>query len=351
MDDFPILICPSHPNLRVNQSPEDTIKYSQKWIDVINTEIGVFETISVKELIRESGGIFPGIEKVFSLVKEGEIREPLSSFEDFKPNASIVTFNNLTTRTNFISTIKDLLSVLREAFGCPVDIEFASDGEKLYLLQCRPQSRDTQQAAVKIPQNISSKDLIFSSDKFVNNGAVEGIEYIIYVDAAGYSSLPTVTAMQGVGETIGTLNRILKRKSFILIGPGRWGSKGDIKLGVPVTYSDINKTAMLIEVAREKDGYVPELSFGTHFFQDLVEAGIKYLPLYPGNESNVFNEAFFAGNRNNLTNLIPEAQKFEHVIKVIRGDDIERGVRFKILMDSESSRSAAFISRENGVKN
>jgi len=262
-----------------------------------------------------------------------------------------VTFNNLTSRTNFISTIKDLLAVLREAFGCPVDIEFASDGEKLYLLQCRPQSRDTQQAAVKIPQNISKKDLIFSSDKFVNNGAVEGIEYIVYVDAVAYSSLPTVSAMQQVGETIGALNRILKKKSFILIGPGRWGSKGDIKLGVPVTYSDINKTAMLIEVAREKDGYVPELSFGTHFFQDLVEAGIKYLPLYPGNESNVFNEAFFTANRNCLTSLIPEAQKFEHVIKVIRGDDIDKGVRFTILMDSDSSRSAAFISKDRITKN
>ena len=65
------------------------------------------------------------------------------------------------------------------------------------------------------------------------------------------------------------------------MGPGRWGSRGDIKLGVRVTYSDINNAAMIIEVARKKGNYVPDVSFGTHFFQDLVESGIRYLPLYP----------------------------------------------------------------------
>ena len=65
------------------------------------------------------------------------------------------------------------------------------------------------------------------------------------------------------------------------MGPGRWGSRGDIRLGVPVTYADISNAAVLIEIARQKGGYVPDLSFGTHFFQDLVESNIRYLPLYP----------------------------------------------------------------------
>ena len=87
--------------------------------------------------------------------------------------------------------------------------------------------------------------------------------------------------MRDVGRAVGRLNKLLPKRQFILIGPGRWGSRGDIRLGVPVTYSEINNTAMLIEVARQKGNYLPELSFGTHFFQDLVEASIRYLPLYP----------------------------------------------------------------------
>ena len=81
------------------------------------------------------------------------------------------------------------------------------------------------------------------------------------------------------------------------MGPGRWGSRGDIKLGVPVAYSDINKTAMLIEIAVKQSKYEPELSFGTHFFQDLVEENIKYLPLYPEDNDIIFNMSFFRGSK------------------------------------------------------
>ena len=90
------------------------------------------------------------------------------------------------------------------------------------------------------------------------------------------------------------------------MGPGRWGSRGDIKLGVPVTYSDINNSAMLIEVARQKGNYLPDLSFGTHFFQDLVEASIRYLPLYPDDPKTAFQEDFLRGSHSVLEELLPE---------------------------------------------
>ena len=77
------------------------------------------------------------------------------------------------------------------------------------------------------------------------------------------------------------------------MGPGRWGSRGDIKLGVNVTYSDINNTTALVEIALKHGDYVPELSFGTHFFQDLVEASIRYLPIYPDDFGIIFNTAFY----------------------------------------------------------
>ena len=103
----------------------------------------------------------------------------------------------------------------------------------------------------------------------------------MYVDPAAYSQIPTREEMLDVGRAIGRLNSILTKRKFILMGPGRWGSRGDIKLGVNVTYSDINNTAALIEVAQKQGDYIPDLSFGTHFFQDLVESSIRYLPIYP----------------------------------------------------------------------
>ena len=84
---------------------------------------------------------------------------------------------------------------------------------------------------------------------------------------------------------------------------------------VSVTYSDINNAAVLIEIARKKGGYAPELSFGTHFFQDMVEAGIRYIPLYPDESGVEFNERFLNSSKNMLGNIVPE---YAHLADVIR---------------------------------
>ena len=102
------------------------------------------------------------------------------------------------------------------------------------------------------------------------------------------------------------------------MGPGRWGSRGDIKLGVPVKYGDINNTSLLVEIAKEKGEYTPELSFGTHFFQDLVEAEIKYLPLYPDQSKNTFNEDMLLYQENQLCRLLDDYKEYENVVRVIK---------------------------------
>ena len=118
--------------------------------------------------------------------------------------------------------------------------------------------------------------------RFVSNGRVPDITHIVYVDAERYDRIGDLESLRDVGRAVGRLNKLLPKRQFVLIGPGRWGSRGDIKLGVNVTYSDISNTALLMEVAAKRGNYVPELSFGTHFFQDLVESAIRYLPDLPG---------------------------------------------------------------------
>ncbi|HRW78247.1 MAG TPA: pyruvate, phosphate dikinase, partial [Candidatus Sabulitectum sp.] len=146
-----------------------------------------------------------------------------------------------------------------------------------------------------------------------------------------------------IGQIIGRLNQALPHKKFVLIGPGRWGSKGDIKLGVHVGYSDINNTAMLIEVAKEKQGHVPDLSFGTHFFQDLVEADIKYMPLYPDDEGIIFREEAFLEAENHLTDLVKNAGKYAGVIRVVKVSDLLEGSTLSVILDSESEKGIAYL--------
>ena len=84
-----------------------------------------------------------------------------------------------------------------------------------------------------------------------------------------------------------------------------------------VTYADISNTAMLIEIARRKGDYVPDLSFGTHFFQDLVESRIRYLPLYPDDRDIAFNELFLRSADNLLPTMLPEFAHLSDTVRVI----------------------------------
>jgi len=152
--------------------------------------------------------------------------------------------------------------------------------------------------------------------------------------------------MAEVGRAIGELNRVLPKHKFILMGPGRWGSLGDIKLGVRVTYSEINNTAMLIEVARKVGNYVPDLSFGTHFFQDLVEARIRYLPLYPDEPEVSFNEKFLLGAKNMLAGLLPEFSHLAECLKVIDVADASGGEVLRVYLNADQDMALAALETE-----
>jgi hypothetical protein len=137
---------------------------------------------------------------------------------------------------------------------------------------------------------------------------------------------------------------LLPKRRFILMGPGRWGSRGDIKLGVSVSYSDINNTSVLIEVARKKGNYTPDLSFGTHFFQDLVEARIRYLPLYPDEEGIAFNETFLRCAPNILADLVPEDAWLADTIKVIDVPKAADGLVLRVLMNADLDEAVGMLT-------
>ena len=211
---------------------------------------------------------------------------------NFTNNSFIVNFEGLLKRTLFLNEILDTLNALEKSYGSPVDIEFAHDGKDFYLLQCRSQSYDIDSKPAVLPLSIDIKSIVFSANRYISNGTILGITHIVYVDPVLYDKLPDQQSLVDVGIAVGKLNDLLSDKKFILMGPGRWGSRGDIKLGVSVTYSEINNTSMLIEIAKKKKDYVPDVSFGTHFFQDLVEARISYLPLFPDDNDVIFNDEF-----------------------------------------------------------
>ncbi|MBN1302718.1 MAG: nucleotidyltransferase domain-containing protein [Melioribacteraceae bacterium] len=346
-DDYPILIAPGQPNLRVNVSYEDTIRYSPKFMDVINLESNQFETITVESLVKEYGEQCPGIYEMISIIDNERLR-PANIMDDLSKSEVIVTFNGLLSNTRFIQKSSKIINTLKNSLQTPVDIEFASDGKDFYILQCRPQISITEHTADLIPRNIPKDRIIFTANKHISNGKVPDITHIVYVDAKKYSELPDRESMTNVGRAIGRLNKLLPKRKFILMGPGRWGSRGDIKLGVSVTYADISNSAMLIEIARKKGSYIPDLSFGTHFFQDLIESRIRYLPLYPDDEGIIFNQKFLQLSKNSLIDLIPEYKKLVHVLRVIDIPAVTEGKHLQVLINAEIDEAMAIIKDHGG---
>ena len=149
---------------------------------------------------------------------------------------------------------------------------------------------------------------------------------------------------RSVGRVVGRLNshpRLAEGK-FLLMGPGRWGS-GNIDLGVNVSYADIDNTAALVEIAREDSGHLPEVSYGTHFFQDLVEGQIIYVPIYPDDPETGFNDDFFVGSANILIDLLPESGQFQGVVKVIDVKQAAGGAYAGLAADPQAHSAICFL--------
>ena len=345
-NDYPIILAPGQPDLRVNSTSEEIIKYTSRYIDVINTEKGDFETIEINTLLNEYGNLYPEISKLVSVVNADRII-PAKTFDlDFKEKDYLFTFDSLIKKTKFISQIKAVLNILEEKYKLPVDIEFAHNGKYLYLLQCRAQSQRSVSKPIPIPVDIPIEKRVFSARRYITNGLISKQTHIVYVDPSEYGQLTDYQSMLNVGTAIGRLNQLLPKRKFILMGPGRWGSRGDIKLGVNVSYSDINNCSMLIEIARKKNDYTPDLSFGTHFFQDLVEANIRYLPLYPDEDKCIFNESILTETESILTDLLPEYTALCNVIKVIDIPKIFDGNILNIAMNATQEKALAYVSGE-----
>lgn len=348
-DDYPVLLAPGQPGLRANVTPEEVVRYAPRKLDLINLETGAFETVGVEAFLAAHGHELPLAAQMVSLLEDGRLRRPAGTRLDLGRATPVVTFDGLASGTPFMRQVREILATLERELGVPVDIEFASDGRDLYLLQCRPQSSGGGAQAAPIPRDLPPERVLFSARRFVSNGRVPDLTHLVYVDPAAYARLPDPDSLRAVGRCVGRLNKLLPKRQFALLGPGRWGSRGDIRLGVAVTYADISNTALLVEIARQQGNYVPDLSFGTHFFQDLVEASIRYLPLYPDEPGIRFDEAFLLRTPSVLSELLPEFAALADVVRVIDVPRATGGQVLRVLLNAELDEAVGLFAPPQAV--
>lgn len=349
--DYPRMISLSHPQLRPETTAKAIRQYSQWFVDAIDLEDNQFKTLPVRQLLTAD---YPFLRHIASINKGDYLQNILSlgSLED--ADEFVLTFDTLVKDKKFVDLMRNALKRLEKTYKVPVDTEFAIDiipkypypDYKLHLLQCRPLSQRTEDGKVQIPHNIPSQDILFTARELIPDGKAQGVRYVIFVDPEKYRRIGEAATKLELGRVIGRLNKKLEHENFILIGPGRWGS-ANLELGVKVTYADIFNTKVLIELAVAQDGIAPELSYGTHFFQDLVESGIYSLPVHLHQAGNSFNWAFFRGAPNVLSVLLPEDGRVGEYLQVVDISAVSGNRRLDILMDGSADEAVGYLVAGN----
>ncbi|MFQ5844081.1 MAG: PEP/pyruvate-binding domain-containing protein, partial [Planctomycetota bacterium] len=341
VEDFPRMVALTSPTLRPETTPEEIDRTSQKKVDVIDLEGVGFRSVPVAEVLE--GMRDAGIDQLVSIRQaDGSLACPIGSRVTAPAEDLCVTFERLLVRKDFPRRIAGLLRRLEKAYGCPVDVEFAVEGERLYLLQCRPLGTTDSTQRVRVPAGIPAPDRLFSASRNINSGSLTGIEYIVLVDPRDYRTVDTVDRRIEIARCVGRVNDALAGSVFILMGPGRWGSQ-DIQLGVAVTYADICNTKALVEIARDHDGYTPEPSFGTHFFQELVEDRILYLPLYPDEPGEEYQDEFFRRSPNVIERVSARDAGLARWVRVIDVAQVRPGRGLNLALDGEAQFGLCYL--------
>ena len=342
--DYPRIVALDDPLRRPYAEIDDVRRFSQHDVDVIDTGENAFKTIPFEKLIDERS--YPDTNELF--VRDYEAERIMNGKAPEK-EYWILTLDSVLGNNMLVDSFTRILKSLEEDYNYPVEIEFTVNftGEgrfKINLLQCRPLQTRGPGNKVDMPDRIGKSAVLFESTGYFLGGNVsQEIKRIIYVDPQEYGRL-TQSDKYEVARIIGELNAGIGERSktpTILMGPGRWGTTTP-SLGVPVKFAEINNITVLIEVSFMAANAKPELSFGTHFFQDLVETNIFYVALFPEKKAVTLNHGWLARSKNSFTKLMPKYVKYKNVVNVYDVGDRN----LKIMSDVVSQKVACFSKRK-----
>jgi len=341
--DYPRIVALDSPLLRPHAGIAELRKFSQHKVDVLNIDKNIIETVPLAALLSDLPELNMEMAALVDYEAAALIRE-----NNLKDSTQwIICFDNFLTDTDFPKKMQNILNVLKRNYNYPVDIEFtvnfSSDGSfRINLLQCRPYQAKGIEKGVTVPSDIKMEKIFFRLESdFLGGSVIQNIHRIIYVEPEKYSSL-SLSGKYETARIIGRLNRLIPGEEsmhVMLIGPGRWGTTTPA-LGVPARFSEINNVKVLVEVARMSENIMPELSFGSHFFHDLVETGIFYIAVFPEKESVFFNIEIFSDCDNKLTEILDDAKNYTDLIKVY--DAVDKNIT--MVADISSQKLICFVN-------
>lgn len=321
--DYVKVVCLDNPLRTPPMNYDDQKKFSQRRVDLLSFPENALKSKNIDDVLSLPLKVDRKLFASPDYATEARLRD----LGYTNRTHYILDFKKLFTDTNFSARMKEMLAVLSKTYDYPVDIEFTTNfnengSYRINLLQCRPLQTKGLGKTLKIPELQNVNDCFFSSKgNFMGGNVHLPIDYVIMINASAYLKL-SEQEKYDVARHIGHINKEMKEKNAMLVGPGRWGSTTP-SLGVPVHFTELCNMKVLCEYSSVKNGFMPELSYGSHFFQDIVESEIFYVAIFDGYRDVIFNPERILKEDNLLTSFLPVSGKYKDVIHVAKTEGME----------------------------
>ncbi|MBN2614201.1 MAG: pyruvate, phosphate dikinase [Bacteroidales bacterium] len=303
---------PKYPGVEIN-APKDQFKNSQvrfHAVDLKKKDLDLMEGedagLIVKDIDEaERMGTLKHCASVYN--PDADIIYPGLS----KQGPRIVNFANI-LKYNYVplaQSLRLMLELGKEAMGTAVELEYAVDLNRdedgratLYILQIKPLISKDNEANVDM-NKIDKDSLLLYTSKGMGNGLESRITDVVYVDPKKFNKSQT----EEIAREIEQINNwfIEHKKNYILIGPGRWGTR-DKWIGIPVRWPQISKARIIVET--DLNNFPLDASSGSHFFHNVVSMNVGYFTVQSKNGDSFIQFDKFKGQK-----VMFEGEYFKHV--------------------------------------
>ena len=264
--DYPRLANLDRPAVPMRNSVADRHRFSQRVMDVLDTDKNELRSVEIDTLLDS----LPLWYKKAVMERDYEAEDALKRRKRWR-QVWFTTCQGLLENREFTGLMQSVLKTLGQVYGNPVDIEYTvnlnEEGEFVVnLLQCRP----------------------------------------LYTGEKG-----SITGIPGLPE----------KDCFFRLRDSAMGTSSP-ELGVPVSFAQISGFRGICEVSDSRAGYMPELSYGSHMFQDMVETGIFYCALWGDDRTEYYNEELFAGLEDLFPKICPDRKVLSGMFRVMEPEDL-----------------------------
>jgi pyruvate, water dikinase len=333
-NDYTRIVALNAPSRRPETTSSEVRGYAQWRVDVLDLEKKEHSERAFEEVVRSCG------EQCIEMVAWRDPELARRARETGRPAFPwVLTFERLLAETRFVADFRALLETLESAYDYPVDVEFTTnflpDGSyRINLVQCRPFQVKGGGPVAPPPQDVAAEDVVLRArGPVIGPAMATAVGRLIYVVPPAYAAL-SQQDRYSIARLIGRLTRLESRPAgaLLLIGPGRWGTTTP-SLGVPVSFAEISRATAVCEVIEMRDGLQPDVSLGTHFFNDLVEMQVLYLALEPDKEGNRIAAPLLGAAPNRLAALLPEEAVWIGVVRVVDPGELPGGRVLRLYAD------------------